>query len=121
MMETPAGTPAIGEHTPVRGSLGRVLAIASVIAVGSGTIGIGYANLRGEINTLRATIDGHTSDKSMHLSHDYHVAHGQPVGNFDFTIALRDLSDKIEASKPRPIICRNVPGGMKCEPKEPNP
>lgn len=120
-MDTPAGTHAISENTQVRAPLGRTIAIAAGLAVTCVGIGIGYATLKGRIETLAAAVEAHKNDPNVHLESLYHMGHGRPVGNFDFTQVTQRIEaklDKVEA-KQATVICRpRSGGGMICEPKE---
>ena len=113
-MNTPGTTIAISEQTTVRAPLGRTVALAVGMCVAVATASIAYAN-------LRARFEAHVADEHVHLNSGYHLAHGQPVGNFDFTQALGRGETKLDAleKKPATVVCRPRAGGvLVCEPKE---
>jgi hypothetical protein len=120
-VNTPIGTRSIDEHTPVKSTLGRTIAILSGLCIASVAAGIGYARLHGRIETIDAKLEAHESDQSVHLESMYHIAHGRPVGNFDFTQITGRIEaklDKVE-SKQNTVVCRPRAGGaLVCKPED---
>lgn len=120
---TPSGgSRTIGEDTPIRAPLGRVIALSVGLATISALAGIGYTKLDARIDEANKNLGAHAGDLSVHLRHDYHAAHGQPVGNFDFSMAIERLTTTVDQLKDRPILiggdCKKVPGGVQCDQKK---
>lgn len=112
-MNTPAGTSAISENTTLRAPLGRTIALAVGMCVAVATASIAYAN-------LRARFEAHLADDHVHLNSGYHLAHGQPVGNFDFTQSLERITVKLDAleKKQSVMVCKRQGAEMVCNTKE---
>ena len=113
-MNTPGTTIAISEQTTVRAPLGRTVAIAVGMCIAVATAAVAYAN-------LRARFEAHLADTHVHLSGDYHLAHGQPVGNFDFTMSLGEINRKLDALDKKSttsMVCKRQGAEMVCTQKE---
>ena len=112
-MQTPPGTSSISEHTTVRAPLGRTIAIVVAIVGATATASVQYARLSDKV-------DSHIGNEHVHLNSGYHLSHGQPVGNFDFTVSLGEINRKLDAidRKSLTTICKRQGAEMVCSPKE---
>lgn len=112
----------INSDTRVSSTLSRTIAAAVALTVAAVTAGIGYAHLEGRISGLGDALKTHRDDASVHLDHEYHIAHGRPVGNFDFTVSLEQLKHSVEDLQKRPVVisgnCKMVRAGILCDQKE---
>lgn len=120
--DTPARQSSIGEDTTVRAPLGRTIAIAVALVVGGVSVGLAYSKLNGRIDNLGAALKTHAEDQNVHLEPLYHMGHGRPVGNFDFTQAIDRFTNALSDVQKRPVliggVCRRVSNGVLCDQKE---
>lgn len=120
--DTPGSTHAISEGTGVRSTLGRTAVLAGFLLVGGVSVGIAYAKLGGRIDNIAAALKTHAEDQNVHLDTLYHMGHGRPVGNFDFTQAIDRFTNALSDVQKRPVLiggaCRKVTNGVLCDQKE---
>ncbi|MEP6651809.1 MAG: hypothetical protein ABJA82_00530 [Myxococcales bacterium] len=114
-IDTPESVRGITPETTVRASLAKVVTISVIAAGAVAAVVSGYDH-------LNAKLDQHINDEHIHLRSDYHLAHGQPVGNFDFTTAIERLTNALSDVQKRPVLiggaCRKVSNGVLCDQKE---
>jgi hypothetical protein len=116
------GTPTLDATTRVKLTLAQSAMIVSTLV----TLLVGAVSLwlhsEAHIDNLDAALQRHMADQGVHLSPNFQMAHGAPVGAFDFRETLSALTEEINELKRRPFVldgetCRQVKGGTLCQQK----
>lgn len=103
------GHRALSPETKVTASLARWLTVGIALVGGTTAFVSGYVNLRNKI-------EAHMGNTQVHLDDRYHLGHGQPVGNFDFTVAIQELKTAMKEARTVEMTddCKVVRGKAVC-------
>lgn len=104
MPDTPEGTKALSEKTPVKVTVGVVLGGFMMTA----TI---VATVVGLWSAMETKVAAHVADDVVHLPRERRLARGAPVFNDDLKEAIRDLKVGLVFEMKN---CRQTPKGLLC-------
>ena len=94
-----------------------VAAVAVVISIAGA-----WWSLKARVDAQGDELRRHMADPSVHMSPNFQISHGAPVGTFDFHETLNAITLEIDELKKRPFVldgdtCRQVKGGTLCQQK----